>query len=849
MVMVRIILLCFSLAVSLFQPAQSSAVFSGRVVDISENGMYGVNIVAYNESGRQLSYAISDAEGYFTLKPVGGIAYVRFSFLGYETQTLKYNLAVNKVIVRMKETSFQLREVAVKAERISERGDTLTYSVAGFKQIQDRSIADVIRKMPGLEVKPNGSISYQGKSINHFYIEGLELMGSQYAQASNNISADKVESVQVLENHQAVRSLRDIEFSDKAALNIVLKDDAKSVWTGLADIGLGWAEKSNGFLYQNRLMGMNFKKNFQTLLLYKNANTGTNIADEILSLSDLLEYRGEANIISLLDLGGPAFDAERYTFNKSHLLSGNWLWRTGKDSDLRIQASGLFDSEEQLRKSTTTYLDLDSSPVITEDWNVESRRKEAKGEITYTLNKERTYLKSISKVYSDWNVSQGNMLYNDRLTALSVKPYKRMVSEDLMLSHTTAGGNVIQFNSSTGYTRLPGQLLTINGSRQLLDMDLFSSKNHVQYKKKFGALYFDNMMGFDSRYQKINSIDWKLQQLYWSPSVSMRHKGHELTAKAKVSYVNQLLDNSGNGAADKLRSSDFWIEPNLNWRWEMSPTSKLILDYRLTADPYDAKKLVTERLFTSYAQCTVGIGEPETQFAHSLSASFTYRNPLYGLFAYLRPVYIHNKGNILYSGELDSGVYNMVATSGRYSTDAYIVDGRIAKNFFWANTTFGFGGGVNSSESQMLVSGVLAKNRMNVYHASFDYSLKPVKGISIHGKSKMMICNRLEKTTPYNESGVIDWSHSLGINFNPAGGWIFSLNNEIYHSNEKSFGVNCFCDISVGYKSKKWELSLVADNIIGNSVYEQVNVSSITRFYSMTRLRPREYLMKLSVDL
>ena len=849
MVMVRIILLCFSLAVSLFLPAQSSAVFSGKVVDTSENGMYGVNIVAYNESGKQLSYAISDAEGYFTFKPVGGIAYVRFSFLGYETQTVKYNPSVNKVVVRMKETSFQLREVSVKAERISERGDTLTYSVAGFKQIQDRSIADVIRKMPGLEVKPNGSISYQGKSINHFYIEGLDLMGSQYAQASNNISADKVESVQVLENHQAVKSLRDIEFSDKAALNIVLKDDAKSVWTGLADIGLGWAEKSNGFLYENRLMGMNFKKNFQTLLLYKNANTGTNIADEILSLSDLLEYRGEANIISLLDLGGPAFDAERYTFNKSHLLSGNWLWRTGRDSDLRIQASGLFDSEEQLRKSTTTYLDLDSSPVITEDWNVESSRKEAKGEITYTLNKERTYLKSISKVYSDWNVSQGNMLYNDRLTALSVKPYKRMVSEDLMLSHTTAGGNVIQFNSSTGYTRLPGQLLTINGSRQLLDMDLFSSKNHVQYKKKFGALYFENMVGFDSRYQKINSTDWKLQQLYWSPSVSMRHKGHELTAKTKVSYVNQLLDNSGNGAADKLRSSDFWIEPNLNWRWEMSPTSKLILDYRLTADPYDAKKLVTEPLFTSYAQCTVGIGEPETQFAHSLSASFTYRNPLYGLFAYLRPVYIHNKGNILYSGELDSGVYNMVATSGRYNTDSYIVDGRIAKNFFWANTTLGIGGGVNSSESQMLVSGVLAKNRMNVYNASLDYSLKPVKGISIQGKSKMMICNRQEKTAPYNESGVIDWSHSLGINFNPAGGWMFSLKNEIYHSNEKSFGVNCFCDISIGYKSKKWELSLVADNIIGNSVYEQVNVSSITRFYSMTRLRPREYLMKLSVDL
>ena len=101
MVMVRIILLCFSLAVSLCLPAQSSAVFFGKVVDTSENGMYGVNIVAYNESGRPLCYAISDAEGYFTLKPVGGIAYIRFSFLGYETQTVKYNPAVNKVVVRM----------------------------------------------------------------------------------------------------------------------------------------------------------------------------------------------------------------------------------------------------------------------------------------------------------------------------------------------------------------------------------------------------------------------------------------------------------------------------------------------------------------------------------------------------------------------------------------------------------------------------------------------------------------------------------------------------------------------------------------------------------------------------
>lgn len=59
-----------------------------------------------------------------------------------------------------------------------------------------------------------GTITYQGKQINKFYIEGLDLLGSKYSQASENISADKVKSVQVYERHQPVKLLRDVTFSD-----------------------------------------------------------------------------------------------------------------------------------------------------------------------------------------------------------------------------------------------------------------------------------------------------------------------------------------------------------------------------------------------------------------------------------------------------------------------------------------------------------------------------------------------------------------------------------------------------------------------------------------------------------
>jgi len=163
---------------------------TGKVVDETGKALQGANVVAYGPEGKVLSYAISGEDGTFLLKKTDGMQRLYVSFLGYKTVNLSAGEFRDGQLIQMEPGGFQLKEVAVTAERIRESGDTLTYSVGGFKQAQDRSIADVIGKMPGLEVKSNGTIEYQGKSINKFYIEGMDLMGSQYALASENLSAD-----------------------------------------------------------------------------------------------------------------------------------------------------------------------------------------------------------------------------------------------------------------------------------------------------------------------------------------------------------------------------------------------------------------------------------------------------------------------------------------------------------------------------------------------------------------------------------------------------------------------------------------------------------------------------------
>ena len=192
--MMRHILVCIFFLTHLSLFAQT---FTGKVKGKNGEPLAGASIVASDEGNSVIAYCITIGTGSFRLTIPEGKRpkKVVVSYIGYQKKTLPFSDMKDGMTIVMTEGGFKLKEVKVKSERIQSKGDTLTYSVAGFRQGQDRSIADVIAKMPGLEVKTDGSVEYQGKLINKFYIEGLDLMGAQYGVASNNISADKVQSV------------------------------------------------------------------------------------------------------------------------------------------------------------------------------------------------------------------------------------------------------------------------------------------------------------------------------------------------------------------------------------------------------------------------------------------------------------------------------------------------------------------------------------------------------------------------------------------------------------------------------------------------------------------------------
>jgi hypothetical protein len=145
-------------------------------------------------------------------------------------------------------------------------GNTLNYDVQSFSNAQDRTIGDVIKKLPGAEVAENGQISVGGKPINRFYIDGDNLLDGRYNIATKSIPTDAVSKIQVLENHQPTKVLKDLTRSDQAAMNIVLKDNSRLRVMGTGDAAFGTPR-----VYNVSINAMLFKKQVK-FINYTNLN-------------------------------------------------------------------------------------------------------------------------------------------------------------------------------------------------------------------------------------------------------------------------------------------------------------------------------------------------------------------------------------------------------------------------------------------------------------------------------------------------------------------------------------------------------------------------------------------------
>lgn len=113
-----------------------------------------------------LTYDMTDEKGDFVLKKAGlpDSVVIAVRSINSEPYRKKIKSDIKYIEINVNEQTIDLKEVIVKAPKIHQKGDTINYSVASYINATDRSIGDVLKKLPGVQVLSSGQILYQTKS-------------------------------------------------------------------------------------------------------------------------------------------------------------------------------------------------------------------------------------------------------------------------------------------------------------------------------------------------------------------------------------------------------------------------------------------------------------------------------------------------------------------------------------------------------------------------------------------------------------------------------------------------------------------------------------------------------------
>lgn len=394
--MVKIIhILCFLILFPMSVWAQETVlVFKGAVTDANGKGIANVLCKALNAKDSLLAYSISQSDGQYTLQCKEQPVKLSFAKMGFAMQYIQVEKDKLRYDVQLIEKSYAIDEVVVKADPITRKKDTLNYHVESFRQKEDYSIEDVLKHMPGIEVLPSGQIMYQGSSINKVNIEGLDLMGDQYNQATQNMPAEAVSTIQVMENNQPIRALEGKVHNNRATLNIKLKKNYKMRPFGDAEVGVG----GTPVVWNGSLTGIQVSKKNQLLFTGSLNNRGASLRSLQSGMSNFTGiYTQEplpAPFLYSATNRRPPISPLYYLDNRSYFAGVNYLHAFAPYSTLRFNL--LYNHEGENREDSTRNEYYAADTVSVFDNNRQRTREDVvKGQVRYELNGRKVYVENI----------------------------------------------------------------------------------------------------------------------------------------------------------------------------------------------------------------------------------------------------------------------------------------------------------------------------------------------------------------------------------------------------------------------------------------------------------------------
>lgn len=856
---------------------QCQTIFTGKVTDFNSNDLFGATVtLSDKETESILKYTTTSQDGFFSIKidEKKTSLVLAVSYIGLKKWKKTIENKNENFIVVLEESTEELKEIIIESYRIEQNADTLSYSVSAFKDQKDRTISDVLKKMPGIAVLPNGQITYQGNPIEKYYIEGLDLLEGRYNLANDNISAEDVSKVQILENHQPIKVLDSLQGSDRTSLNIKLKNNVSITGAGIVSAGY------KPLLFSTSITPLMFSKRSQALISYEYNNLGKdlrrNTYDFSRSNSILKDFSSSTNdFLSVQNLSHPSFSSKRWLNNSDHYSGVNFLRRTKNDIDFKINISYLNGTRNELGSTRYLYILPDDNLNYVENISNYSFINSLNSKLTLEGNKEKSYFKNqLAFIYSRNSVR--GLISNDSLNINQRHNVPTAVIENQLKIISPIGKQLFNFNSISRIENKEEFLSITPGVFPSILNDGRSYEGNIQTVKN-NSILTENTFGFKKK-TKLVTV---------SPSIGIAYKSNALSSKLFLNNNNSELI-AENGFINDLSFSKtvFFITNELNFNrnnWKINFNSPLIhrifeidnlsldqknslkkinfepeLSISKKISPFWESRLIgsvgnhfgtvenlyTETMLRNYRSLSSYDSEISQTNKASLFSEIKYRNALKAFFMNLSFSYLNGKSNLIYKSTVSNfGLLAFESVVRDNRSESKSINLGVSKYLKSIKTTLKFTSRHSLAQQEQIFNDQLDlfKSYSQNYLVSFESELNSWLSLSIQSNYN----NSILKFKDSDFDPINNWENSVSAFFYIDDNQHLNFEGENYFNSGINVSSNTFINLSYQYTFKKPKIDL---NIGWNNILNTKNFVTNTNneFFSSENtyvIRPSQVLV------
>lgn len=541
-----LLFICGSLSVGYSQ--NSVYTLKARVLDSASKAPveFATMSIKYIGETAAKKYALSDSTGVVIIKNVPvGRATVTIECVGFRQYHSVFDVhkGANDMGTVYLNGHNQLSAIVVTAagNQIMVKKDTIEYNANSFKTNETDMLEELLKKLPGVEIGSDGTITANGKTISKIMVDGKTFFMNDPQLATKNLPAKIVEKVKVVQKKSDEAKFTGIDDGDEeTVLDLSLKSGMMNGWFG--NLGGGYGSDKR---YEATGMIGKFTKKLQVSII-GSANNTNNRGFNDMAGSMMSAMRGESGGMGGGGGMGFAFTGSGITASK---MLGTNINTQSDDQKWKINASYLYSTSNKdvtERKDKTTMMSDTSHLYNKEDGKdlTISGGHRFDSEIEYAPSDATSFVFRPYLRIGDGNFDQSNRFQTIRDLDSTNRGYSRSFGDN---NSQEAGGSLL-YRQRLGK---PGRTMTLRLRYEY-------SHNVVNGYNNSETNYFANNI-IDSTY----TIDQKYHQMQKSNTFSVR-----------ASYTEPLGKN-------------YFLQGTYSYSYKTNETDKVTYDYNNLSKQYD----------------------------------------------------------------------------------------------------------------------------------------------------------------------------------------------------------------------------------------------------------------------